>query len=104
MSEEIVKIEEERTSLLTGKPIRKPLFYESMTTISCPHTGARIRVWRSEATLPEYADEEILLLFKFLPEGAMMEDVINMISTLERVTAVELTDKNGLGCVAYFEW
>ena len=102
--ENIIKEEEERTSLITGKPIRKPLFYESMTEVKCPHTGARIRVWRSEPILPEYQDEEVLLLFKFLPDGANMEDIINLVSTLERVTAVELTDKNGLGAVIYFEW
>lgn len=91
-------------NLVTGRPARKALFFESMTEVRDKASGAKIRVWRSEEELPEYADEEILGLFKLIPEGANMKEMCDLISSLDRVTAVELTDANGLGAVAYFEW
>lgn len=96
--------QEQGVSIITGKPVRNALFFESMTEVRCPNTQARIRIWRSEPHLPEYADEELLGIFKAIPGGATMKEMIDIISSFERVTACELTDANGLGCVAYFEW
>lgn len=101
---EIAKPDGERLCLVTGKPIRKPLFYESMTEIHDPASGAKIRVWRREEELPEYADVEILAIFKCIPGGATMKEMAEILSSIERVTAFELTDKHGCGAVTYLEW
>lgn len=91
-------------NLITGKPPQKPIFYESMTQIICPHTKARIRVWRKTLELMEYPDEAVLLVFKMIPDGVSMKELIEIISSVEGVVAIELTDANGLGAVAYYEW
>lgn len=90
--------------LIGGAEIAKPLFYESITEALDPASGARIRVWRREAELPEYQDTEILLLVARIPRYASMRDVINIISTLPRVTAIELVDPHKNGAVTYLEW
>lgn len=81
-----------------------PLFYESMTQAVHPGSGCRIRVWRREAELPEYADNEIINIINKIPEGLGMQETLRHIEQLERITAIELTDRHGLGCVVYYEW
>lgn len=96
--------ETEVTNIITGKPVREPLFYESITKIHDPASGATVRVWRAEEELPEWADTEILGIFKCIPQGVDMKEMMQILGSLERVTAVEMTDKNGLGAVVYYEW
>lgn len=49
-------------------------------------------------------DVEIQILLSKIPAGASMKDVVDIISTIEGVSACELTDPDGNGAVAYFEW
>lgn len=91
----------EKTKLPAG---RTPLFYESMTKAVEPHSKATIRVWRKSAELPEYNDMELQIAIAKIPITASMKQVFGAISALEGVTAIELTDADGIGAIAYYEW
>lgn len=95
-------IREKMKELIGDKEIKKPLFYESMTQAT--GGAGRIRVWRHYDTLPDEVDMEILLLISKIPVGASMKDVVDLISTIKRVTAIELVDPRGNGAVVYLEW
>lgn len=99
MEERDQKIKE----LLKGHTVKKPLFYESMTA-ACSKNGAKIRIWRTSAELPEYNELEVQLLLGKIPATASMQQVIDVLSTLDRIAACELTDPDGNGAVVYFEW
>ena len=100
----------EKANIEAGKPSvpnlavgPAPLRYESVTEARDQHSGARIRVWRKSAELPEYNDVEIQLVINKIPGRATMKQVYGYLSAIEGVTKVELTDANGLGAVAFFE-
>lgn len=97
-------VKDQVTKIIGDRKIRAPIFMESMTQAEDPVTGARIRVWRAETETPEYNDTELQLLINKIPGRSSMQDVINILSTVERVTAVELVDAQGNGVVSYFEW
>ena len=97
-------IDADGNSRITGRAIRKPLFWESMTCVHDPNSGARIRVWRDEPECPEYVDEEIILTIQQMPLSSSMKEMVDTIGSLERVTAVEAVDKNGYGGIAYYDW
>lgn len=90
--------------LIGGRRVRPAVFWESITEAKDPQSGARIRVWRTESEIPETQDIEILLLVSKIPQGASMEDIFNIISTLDRVSAIELVDPHHNGAVKYLEW
>lgn len=95
--------DEKVKKLLEGYTVKKPLFYESMTA-ACAKNGAKVRIWRTSAELPEYNEIEIQLLLGKIPATASMQQVIDILSTIEGIAACELTDPDGNGAVAYFEW
>lgn len=90
--------------LMEGKTPKAPLFYETMTQAMDPGSGARIRIWRNVKELTEYADTEVQLVLSKIPASATMQQVADIICTIDNVTAFELTDRNGNGVVAYVEW
>lgn len=90
-------------AILKTGTVKKPLFYESMTAAKAGN-GARIRIWRTCAELPEYNEIDIQILLSKVPAGAAMSQVIDILSTIENISACELTDPDGNGAVAYFEW
>lgn len=89
--------------IITGRPIRKGTMFESITKITDKETGAMIRVWREQKELPEYVDANVLAVFKCLPGGFTMPEITDVLSSLEGVTAVELTDRDGLGAIVHFD-
>lgn len=88
------------------KPNIKPLFYESMTKAHYEHSGVTLRIWRRESELPVYNDffTELQTIISKIPGDASMEEIVKIISAVPRVTALELTDKDGNGAVIYLEW
>jgi hypothetical protein len=76
-------------------------FYESMTRVMLPG-GTTLRVWRSESELKS-DNEDIRVLAQSLRHHAP-EDVIEAVSRVPRVAAVEWTDAMGNGFVVYTDW
>lgn len=99
LAERDAKIE----ALLSAGTVKKPLFYESMTQAQATN-GAKIRIWRTCSELPEYNELDIQILLSKIPAGAAMSQMIDILSTIENISACELTDPDGNGAVAYFEW
>jgi len=88
--------------LIEGYEVRPVQSFKSITQVIA-NNGARIRVWRNSTELPEYNELEIQVLLSKVPSGAGMQDIFDIISTIEGVTACELTDPEGCGAVAFWE-
>lgn len=82
---------------------QKVPFYESITQV-VNGEGLRIRVWRSCDEMPEVADAEVLTAIGKLTDGMTMEEVVDDIKRLGRITAIEMTNSSGCGAVVYLEW
>lgn len=100
-AEELMRVKPED---ITGRSARPALFWESMTEVKDANSGARIRVWRKIEECPEYNDIEILMALQKTPVRAKMKDIFDVLSSIEGVVAIELTDANGCGGVMYLEW
>lgn len=89
---------------MAGRERREPKFYETMTKVTEPQTGAQIRIWRTSKEMPEYVDVELQITLSKIPASASMQEVLDIVGSIEGVTAVELLQRDGNGLVAYYEW
>lgn len=84
------------------------LTYESMTVLDVG--PFRVRIWRTEENAGPYNRDDLfnvktkLKLDKSLPVILGPDDLIAAFVAVPRVSAVEVTNENGLGVVAYVEW
>ncbi len=71
--------------------------YESITTFRDPASGAQIKIYRKESSIPEYNDVELAQIVGTIPGHASMTEVVRIVGAIKRVTMFELTDAEGNG-------
>lgn len=91
----------------------KPAVIESMTRISLSLGDYVIRVWRQEDKLKDEYDNEDLKIAAYsisLPSRELRKKayyyktIAEMMLQIDRVSAVEVTHRDGTGVVLYREW
>ena len=82
--------------------VKKPCLFESVVTAREMQIGVIIRVWRRWNELPVFVDMEALNLMGTIPYGTQMEDVVKVLSQLDNIVKIEMTDKDGMGAVVCF--
>lgn len=87
-------------SLLEGYETKEPFYFESLT-VATAH-GCQLRIRRKETELPEYEDAELKILLNKIPAGAMMSDIIKILSTVKRLVSIEFLGPDGGGTTVYF--
>lgn len=81
----------------------KPLpMFESLTVANEPTTGHTIRVWRKELELPQFTDPELLTVLHTMEGENSMQDVIQTLGKLDRISKIELLGPDGDGVVVRF--
>jgi hypothetical protein len=83
-------IKDENINVLTGRPVREPKMIEAVTLIQDPGSKCILKVWRKVKEIPEDNDLEALLAINKLPGGLKLNDMINVLGSVENVTRIEL--------------
>ena len=83
-------IEDDNVNVMTGRPVREPTMIESVTLIKDPGSGCILKIWRKVKAIPEDNDWEAVLAINKLPGGIRINDMINVLGSVENVTRIEL--------------
>lgn len=101
-----VDLNAEPTNILTGRVVQKATHYELVTRTASFDVNNKmvggIAVTSRYPVLPEYADVKVNQALEITSAGTKPQEVMDLFSSVEGVTKVELIMNSGDSIIGYF--
>jgi hypothetical protein len=101
-----VDLNAEPTNILTGRVVQKAHYYELVTRSASFDASGKmvggIAVTSRYPTLPEYADVKVNQALEITSAGTKPQEIMDLFSSVQGVTKVELIMSSGDSVIGYF--